>query len=185
MLWKKLSRTRFWTPSLAESFWTTSFLWFAGATLESCDIVGLLQESKRPLPRKLRKKSEKGFPRPLGPGVEKAKKKSKKSRKRAENPKKNLKNNHFRVFFGFFWPCPDLPFLAFFGKSKENHPKKQGFFSLPNPLNPWERSEKCSKKQGNSLQRKKQGNRKKQGKEDQGGAERLREPLFRFFFGVF
>ena len=44
-----------------------------------CDIVGLLQESKRPLPRKLRKKSEKGFPGPLGPGVEKARKKSKKS----------------------------------------------------------------------------------------------------------
>ena len=28
----------------------------------NCDIVGLLQESKRPLPKKLRKKSEKGFP---------------------------------------------------------------------------------------------------------------------------
>ena len=42
-----------------------------------CDIVGLLQESKRPLPRKLRKKSEKGFPGPLGPGVEEAQKKSK------------------------------------------------------------------------------------------------------------
>ena len=43
------------------------------------DIVGLLQESKRPLPRKLRNKSEKGFLGPLGPGVEKAQKKSKKS----------------------------------------------------------------------------------------------------------
>ena len=31
------------------------------------DIVGLLQGSKRPLARKLRKKSEKEFPGPLGP----------------------------------------------------------------------------------------------------------------------
>ena len=45
---------------------------------KSCDIVGLLQESKRPLPKKLRKKSEKGFPGPLGPGVEKNPKKSRK-----------------------------------------------------------------------------------------------------------
>ena len=68
---------------------------------------------------------------------------------------------------------PDLPFLAFFGKSKENHPKKQGFFSLPKPLNPWERREKRSKKQGNSLQRKKPRKSKKQGKEDQGRENRL------------
>ena len=43
-----------------------------------CDIVGLLQESKGPLPKKLRKKSEKGFPGPLGPGVKKNPKKSRK-----------------------------------------------------------------------------------------------------------
>ena len=34
----------------------------AGPAPEACDIVSLLQEPKRPLPRKLRKKSEKGFP---------------------------------------------------------------------------------------------------------------------------
>ena len=46
---------------------------------KSCDIVGLLQESKRPfLFWKTPKKSEKGFPGPLGTGVEKAQKKSKK-----------------------------------------------------------------------------------------------------------
>ena len=33
------------------------------------------------------------------------------------------------IRFGLF---PDLPSLAFFGKSKENHAKKQGFFSMPN-----------------------------------------------------
>ena len=57
------------------------------AALLRCDIVGLLQESKRPLPRKLRKKSEKGFPGPLGPGVQK-------------NSKKSRKWLFFKFFFG-------------------------------------------------------------------------------------
>ena len=48
--------------------------------------------------------------------------------------------------------------LLFFGKSKENHPKRQGFFfSILNPKILGKRREKRSKKQGNSLQRKKQG----------------------------
>ena len=50
-----------------------------------CDIVGLLQESKRPLPRKPPKKSDKGFPGPLGLGVEKAQKSRK---RRVENEPK-------------------------------------------------------------------------------------------------
>ena len=54
----------------------------------SWDIVGLLQGSKRPLPRKLRKKSEKGLPGLSAPGSKKREKKSKKSRKRVKNPKK-------------------------------------------------------------------------------------------------
>ena len=65
------------------------------------DIVGLLQGSKRALPRKLRKKSEKGFVGPLSPGVKKAR------QKRVENEsktRKNLKNSHFRLFFEFLRP---------------------------------------------------------------------------------
>ena len=54
------------------------------------DIVGLLQGSKRPLPRKVREKnkSEKGFPGPLGP--------------RAEKTRKRVENNYFSSFFNFF-----------------------------------------------------------------------------------
>ena len=53
----------------------------------SWDIVGLLQGSKRPLPRKLRNKSDKGLPGPLGPRVKEARK----SRKKVDNePKKKL-----------------------------------------------------------------------------------------------
>ena len=67
---------------------------------------------KRPLPRKLRKKSLKRGSWTLL-GVQKAWKKSKKSRKRAKNPKKNLKNSHFRLFFEFF-RGPRTLFLIFF-----------------------------------------------------------------------
>ena len=72
-----------------------------------CDIVGLLQESKRPLPKKLRKKSEKGFPGPLGPGVEK-------TRKRVEN-------DYFSSFFSSFRPFFNLfrLFLSFFDLGAE------------------------------------------------------------------
>ena len=51
------------------------------------DNVGHLQGSKRPLPRKLRKKSEKGFPGPFGPGVNNLEK----SQKRVENEPKTRK----------------------------------------------------------------------------------------------
>ena len=59
--------------------------------------------------------------------------------------------------------------LFFLGKSKENHRKKQGFFVLSAERLKYQGNErKTLKKQGNSLQRKNQGNPKKQGKEDQG-----------------
>ena len=32
------------------------------------------------------------------------------------------------------YPHPDLPFLAFLGKARKNHPKKQGFFLSSEPL---------------------------------------------------
>ena len=68
-----------------------------------CDIVGLLQESKRPLPRKLRKMSEKGFPRPLGPGVKKT--------------EKSWKWQFFKFFFGFL--ARFQLFLSFFDPGAE------------------------------------------------------------------
>ena len=40
--------------------------WYLQARHEACDIVGLLQESKRPLP--IKKKSEKGLAGPLNHG---------------------------------------------------------------------------------------------------------------------
>ena len=75
------------------------------------DIVGLLQGSKRPLPGKLRKKSEKGFRHLSAPGSKKVKKTFWKSRNRVENEsktskktRKNLNNCHFRVFFELLRP---------------------------------------------------------------------------------
>ena len=41
---------------------------------------------------------------------------------------------------------PDLPFLAFFWKSKENHPKKQGLFLYFEPLNSLGKKGKTLKK---------------------------------------
>ena len=84
----------------------------------NCDIVGLLQESKRPLPRKLQKKSEKAFPGLSAPGFKKLKKAEKKLKK-GRKLEKNLKNCHFRLFFGVFRPrgrdyCPGNPFSDFF-----------------------------------------------------------------------
>ena len=52
------------------------------------DIVGLLEGLERPLPRKPRKKSEKGFPMPPGPGVKKA--------------RKRVENDNFSSFWGFW-----------------------------------------------------------------------------------
>ena len=82
-----------------------------------CDVVGLVQESKRHLPRKLRKKSEKGFPGPLGRGVEEAQKKSKKVEKGPKTRKK-LENLSFSTLFrGFSTPGPrgpGNPFSDFF-----------------------------------------------------------------------
>ena len=74
---------------------------------KGCDIVGLLQESKRPLPRKLRKKSEKGFPGPLGPGVVK-------TRKRVENDNFSSFFSSFRLVFNSF-----STFLSFFDPRAE------------------------------------------------------------------
>ena len=84
-----------------------------------CDIVGLLQESKRPLPKKLRKKSEKGFRGLSAPG-------SKKTRKRVENG--NFSSffrvfgpfsTFFRLFFELLRPqggeALGTPFRTFFG----------------------------------------------------------------------
>ena len=66
---------------------------------------------KRPLPRKLRKKSAKGFPGALGLGVEKAQKKSKKSRKK-------IGKLSFSTLFRVFWTPgprgPGNPFSDFF-----------------------------------------------------------------------
>ena len=55
-----------------------ALFWGGGGSL-LCDIVGLLQESKRPLPRKLRNKSERGFPGLSAPGSKKLKRSQKKS----------------------------------------------------------------------------------------------------------
>ena len=70
----------------------------------------------------------------------------------------------------FFSPCS-------LGKGKENHPKKQGFMLSAKPVESLGKTGKRSKKQGNSLQRKKKKARKspqnkeipsKQGKENLG-----------------
>ena len=67
---------------------------------------------------------------------------------------------------------PDLPFLGVLAKTKENHPKHQGFFTPPDPSQYPRKTEKnCrkhSKDQGISLVRKDQGKSKHQGMEDQG-----------------
>ena len=68
--------------------------------------------------------------------------------------------NHSLIFFSL--PCREKQ-----GKP----PKKARLFSLlrtPKGLRSQGKREKCSKKQGNFLQWQKQGNPKKQGKEDQG-----------------
>ena len=59
--------------------------------------------ANRPLPRKLRRKSEKGFPGPLGPGAGKA--------------RKRVKMTIFQVFWGVFGAFSTLfrPFSAPFG----------------------------------------------------------------------
>ena len=63
-------------------------------------------------------------------------------------------------------PCPSFP--CFFGKSQGKSPKRQGFFIPTEPLKSLERKGKILKKTRNSLQGKKQGISKKQGKEGQG-----------------
>ena len=93
----------------AQQAWD-SLPFFAMKPYHCCDIVGLLQESKNPLPRKLRKKSEKGFPGPV-----------KKTRKRAANDKFSifLGGFPFSTFFELFRPrgreVPGTPFQTFFG----------------------------------------------------------------------
>ena len=79
-----------------QSLWFLPCVW---------DILGLLQGSKRPLPRNLRNKSEKGFPAPLGHGPEKG-------RKRVENEpqtRKICKNSHLQLFFYLFSPGAERP----------------------------------------------------------------------------
>ena len=56
-------------------------------------------------------------------------------------------------------PCPSSP--CFFGKRQGKPPKKQGFFIPTEPLNPWKRREKRSKKTRNSSQGEKTRNSKK------------------------
>ena len=56
---------------------------------------------------------------------------------------------------------PDLPFLASFGKSKENHPKKQGIFLHAEPLNSLGKKGKTLKKARKFLATKKARKSKK------------------------
>ena len=50
---------------------------------------------------------------------------------------------------------PDLLFLAFLEKSKENHQKGKDFYCLQNPQNPWERREKTLKNRKEVLEKEK------------------------------
>ena len=61
---------------------------------------------------------------------------------------------------------PVLPFLAFLEKARKTSQKTR-IFLYAEPLKSLGNKGKTLKKQGNSLQQKKQGNPKKQGKEDQ------------------
>ena len=92
-------------------------------TICNWDIVGLLQGSKRRLPRKLRNILERGFPGLSVPGSKKLEKKSKKRRNRAKNAKKNLKNCYFRLVFELCRPqgreALGTPFQTFFLTSVE------------------------------------------------------------------
>ena len=89
------------------------------ALFKSWNTVGLLQGSRRPLPRKLRKKSEKEFPVPGSKKLKKSRERER-ERERVENepktPKKYLKNHHFDSFSSFFSPGqrgPGNPFSGF------------------------------------------------------------------------
>ena len=64
---------------------------------------------------------------------------------------------------------PDLPFLAFLGKARKTTKKNKDFSLCRTPKIPGKEEKNAQKsKEINSLRRKKQGNPKKQGKEDQG-----------------
>ena len=69
---------------------------------------------------------------------------------------------------------PDLLFLAVL-ENKDKPTKQQGFVLAGEPPNPWKTSKKRSKK-ARILKRKKQGNPKRQGQEDQGSSSRRGEP---------
>ena len=56
---------------------------------------------------------------------------------------------------------PDLPFLAFSEKGKENHPKKQGFFHYAEPLKSLGKKGKTLKKARKFLATKKARKSKK------------------------
>ena len=81
---------------------------------------------------------------------------------------------------------PDLLFLALCGKATKTTQKSKDFFSPPKPLNSLGKKGKALEKQGNSLQGKKQGNPKKQGKEDQGSSHHIgsQKPVFATFLGL-
>ena len=83
-----------------------------------CDIVGLLQESKRPLPRKLRKKSEKGSRALSALWSKKPKKESKMTIFKFFSSFR-LVFNFFSTSFELFQPQgregPGTPFQTFFG----------------------------------------------------------------------
>ena len=70
---------------------------------------------------------------------------------------------------------PDLPFLAFFGQSKENHRKKTRIFSLL-------RTPKIPEKEGKTLEKAREFLATKKSKEIQKSKERKIRDLGSFFF---
>ena len=92
---KRTSKEPWWRPTSQASPGITQHTNQRGRPIKQlllhmvCDIVGLLQESKRPLPRKLRKSPRRGSRGLSAPGSKKFKK-SRKNLKRAENLKKKL-----------------------------------------------------------------------------------------------
>ena len=103
-------------PSSLQNLLNLAFV--LGSPRKGCDIVGLLQESKRPLPKKLRTKVRKGVPGASRPRGRRSSKKVEKKLKKGRKLEKNLKNSHFRLFFGVFRPrgreAPGTPFRTFF-----------------------------------------------------------------------
>ena len=84
---------QFGRNDLQKKFWAIPNLVVSNLVLcklytETWDILGHLQASKRPLPGKLRRKSEKGLPGPLGAGVNMPPKKVENKSKTSQKPTK-------------------------------------------------------------------------------------------------